>query len=145
MDEKAFSVTLELDSGYRFHADFGQEGIPPLLTDEPPPLGEGAGPNPARLLAVAVGNCLAASALFCLRKARVDVRALRAAVDVALARSARERLRITGIHVRLEPEVAPGDMARMGRCLELFEEFCVVTQSVRDGIDVKVEVEPVAR
>jgi hypothetical protein len=31
----------------------------------------------------------------------------------------------------------------MQRCLELFEEFCVVTQSVRAGIEVDVVVEPV--
>lgn len=32
----------------------------------------------------------------------------------------------------------------MRRCLELFEGFCVVTQSVRRGIDVDVAVEPVS-
>jgi hypothetical protein len=28
----------------------------------------------------------------------------------------------------------------MGRCLEMFEDFCIVGQSVRQGIDVGVEV-----
>jgi hypothetical protein len=32
----------------------------------------------------------------------------------------------------------------MRRCLELFEDFCTVTQSVRGGIDVQVQVEPQA-
>jgi hypothetical protein len=30
----------------------------------------------------------------------------------------------------------------MRRCLELFEDFCVVTQSVRRGIDAEVAVAP---
>jgi hypothetical protein len=37
-----------------------------------------------------------------------------------------------------------GDAAnpRMGRCLDIFEQFCIVTQSVRQGIQVDVRVEP---
>ncbi len=32
----------------------------------------------------------------------------------------------------------------MKRCLELFEEYCTVTASVCGGIDMAIEVEPVA-
>lgn len=112
--------------------------------DEPPPLGEDHGPNAARLLAAAVGNCLSASALFCLRKARINVKGMRTTVQASLTRNDQRRLRIGGIQVKLQPEVHPEDKDRIGRCLELFEDFCVVTQSVRRGIDVKVEVEPVS-
>ncbi len=57
-----FSVQLRLLDGYKFEIDFGDAGH--LFSDEPPPLGEGEGPNPSRLLAAAVANCLAASLLF---------------------------------------------------------------------------------
>lgn len=83
-----FDIELRLEEGYRFTVDFG-DGIPTLLVDEPPPLGEGAGPNPSRLLAAAVA-----------------------------------------------------DAGRLDRCLDLFEDFCIVTQSVRNGFDVEVEVNP---
>jgi hypothetical protein len=56
-DESAFALTMDLQDDYRFLVDFGQDGVPPLLMDEPEPLGEGTGPNAARLLAAAVGNC----------------------------------------------------------------------------------------
>jgi uncharacterized OsmC-like protein len=144
MADTDFTVTLTLHQDYAFEADLGLPGLIPLRVDESPPLGAGQGPSPVRLLAVAVGHCLGASALFCLRKARVDVRALGVTVDVRLARNERGRLRIGGIRVALAPRVAPADAGRMGRCLEIFEDFCVVTQSVRDGIDVKVEVAPAA-
>ena len=77
MEEKGLTLTLDLQKGYEFLVDFHQDGIPPLLMDEPPPLGEDHGLNASRLLAAAVGNCLSASALFCLRKARIPVKGMR--------------------------------------------------------------------
>lgn len=71
------TVTLDLKDGYRFLVDFGLPGVTPLVMDEPEPLGEDAGPNAARVLAAAVANCLSASLLFCLRRARVRVRGMR--------------------------------------------------------------------
>jgi uncharacterized OsmC-like protein len=124
--------------------DFHQAGISPLLMDEAPPLGEERGPSASRVLAAAVGNCLSASALFCLRKARIPVNGMRTTVEASLARNEQGRLRMAGIRVKIEPHVAPEDRERMTRCLGLFEDFCVVTQSVRKGIDVEVEVEPVS-
>jgi organic hydroperoxide reductase OsmC/OhrA len=144
MEGQAFEVTLELKTGYEFQVDFHEPGIPPLAVDESPPLGEGRGPNPARLLATAVANCLAASLLFCLRRSRIDVRGLTATVRGTLARNERGRLRIAGLDVAIQPDVAPGDHERLGRCRDLFEDFCIVTESVRQGIDVSVHVDPVA-
>lgn len=144
MEENGFTLTLDLEKGYEFRVDFHQPGIPSLLMDEPPPLGEDHGPNASRILAAAVGDCLSASALFCLRKARIPVKGMRTTVQASFQRNPQGRLRIGGIEVKIYPEVAPEDRDRMGRCLELFEEFCVVTQSVRGGIEVKVDVEPVA-
>jgi hypothetical protein len=52
------------------------------------------------------------------------------------------RLRIRDVRVTLAPEVSAADRARMGRCLELYESFCVVTESVRHGFPITVGVEP---
>jgi organic hydroperoxide reductase OsmC/OhrA len=140
--EEGFSFTMDLRDGYRFLVDFDQQGMPMLLMDEPEPLGDGAGPNAARVLAAAVGNCLSASALYCLRRARIDVHAMRTTVSGTLERNAAGRLRLNAIGLQIEPVVAHSDRPRMRRCLELFEDFCVVTQSVRAGIAVDVTVEP---
>lgn len=142
-EESSVKVALDLDEGYRFRATFqpGAEGS--LLMDEPPPLGEGAGPNAARVLAAAVGNCLSASLLFCLRKARVDVRSVRTVATASLVRNQQGRLRVGEVRVSIRPQIA-GDRSRIGRCLDLFEDYCVVTQSVRRGLPVTVAVEPEA-
>jgi uncharacterized OsmC-like protein len=137
-----FALSLTLQDGYAFTVDFGQDGVPDLEVDEAPPLGTGRGPNATRLLAAAVGNCLGASLLYCLRRSRIEVHGLRVAVEVGLERNERGRMRIGEIHVNLAPDMEPEQRERMGRCLELFEDFCIVTESVRQGVKVSVEVEP---
>lgn len=142
-----FTVALSLQEGYRFDLDFDPGssaglGVHTLVMDEPEPLGQGAGPNASRLLAAAVGNCLAASALYCLRRARIDVQGMSGVVKGTLARNQAGRLRVTSLAVELQPVVPAAQRERMGRCLEIFEDFCVVTQSVRQGLDVAVSVQP---
>lgn len=44
-----------------------------------------------------------------------------------LVRSEAGRLRIGKIAVSVHPEIADGDQARIARCLDLFEDFCLVT------------------
>jgi hypothetical protein len=60
-----------------------------------------------------------------------------------MVRDERGRLRVGAVDVQIQPETAPADAGRIGRCLELFEDYCVVTQSVRTGLPVTVEVKPV--
>ncbi|SRR5579875_249794 len=145
-EHPATHLTLRLQTGhaadgYRFEVAFG-EASAPLVVDEPPPLGEGAGPNASALLAAAVGNCLSASLLFCLRRARIAVHDLSTEVSATHARNAEGRLRIDAIDVVLRPTVEAGAGGRYARCVEIFEDYCVVTASVRRGIDVSVRVEP---
>ncbi len=143
-ETRPFALDLTFKSGYEFTVDFAQPGIAELLVDEFPPIGAGRGPNPSRMLAVAVGHCLASSFLFCVRKARVEIAAMAVRVDGTMIRNEKGRLRIGGLKVRLAPQVRPEDRDRIGRCLELFEDFCIVTQSVRHGVNVEVEVAPQA-
>jgi len=141
-EEGGFSLTLDAADGYRQVADFEHPGMAPLVLDEPPPLGAGEGPNPARVLGAALGGCLGASLLFCLRKARIDVRGLHTAVSGTLRRNERGRLRVDGFTVRLEPVIPREQHERVSRCLPVFEDFCVVTASIRPAVNVQVEVRP---
>jgi uncharacterized OsmC-like protein len=141
--EKASRTTLTREEGYRFRVRFDSEGMPDLITDEGPPLGEGKGPNPSRLLATAVGNCLAASMLLCLGKARLSVDGLEAEVLVEFTRNQEGRLRIADIQVRLLPHWTEETAAKARRCLEIFEDFCLVTHAVRNGVPVTVSVDGV--
>jgi uncharacterized OsmC-like protein len=140
-DTRTHHVTLNLARGFEFVATFPDlPNAQAILLDEPPPLGGDSGPNAAAVLGVAVGNCLAASLAFCLRKARVDVEGLTANVSTHVERDEHNKLRITGIDVDLAPEIAGADPSRLERCEDLFEDFCIVTESVRRGIPVNVTV-----
>jgi uncharacterized OsmC-like protein len=132
---------LRLDEWYRFRVRF-DAGARELVTDESAPLGNGQGPAPTALLGAAVANCLASSLLFCMRKARIEVDALDADVSVGLERDEQHRLRVGRIDVELTPCISNEDRARIGRCIETFESYCVVTESVRRGIPVNVAVVP---
>jgi uncharacterized OsmC-like protein len=90
------------------------------------------------MLSAAIGNCLAASLTLCLRRARIDVQGITADVTTHVGRNERGRLRIGEIDVQLEPFVAAG--ANIDRCEALFEDFCTVTASVRQGIPVHVSL-----
>jgi hypothetical protein len=57
-----------------------------------------------------------------------------------LERNERGRYRIAGIDVVLSISERRGELPHQERCLEQFEDFCVVTESIRAGIPVSVSV-----
>lgn len=138
--EQTIRVTLEQEDGYAFRIRFDDDALEPLLSDETPPLGEGRGPNPSRLLLAAIANCLSASLLFALRKYKNAPGALHAEITATPMRNAEGRWRIPQAFVEIRLAEGGEAHAQLDRILAQFEEFCVVTQSVREGIDVEVTV-----
>lgn len=138
---ETFTVSLEQQEGFEFRVRFDWPAAAELRLDEPEPLGAGRGPNAARLVVAAVANCLAASFVFCMRtKFRQNPGPVRARALGRLERNARGRYRIAGIEVEIALAEALGAIPHQQRCVEQFEDFCVVTQSVRAGIPVSVRV-----
>jgi uncharacterized OsmC-like protein len=137
------TVTLRFEEGYRCRATFESvPGAPQVVLDEPAPLGTASGPNALDMLSAAIGNCLAASLMFCLKKSRADVTGLSAKVTTQTSRNEAGRLRISHIDVDLEPAFAAADAAKFDRCATLFEDFCTVTASIREGVKVNVSLKP---
>lgn len=137
-DEKTHHITIRLARGFEFVAEFPDTpGAPPILFDEPAPLGEGRGASAAEVLGAALGNCLAASLTFCLRRARFEVNGMTALVTTHTGKNERGRHRLQKIDVELQPVIG-GQGDNLGRCAEIFEDFCIVTASVQHGIPVSV-------
>jgi len=135
------SVKIELsqETGYRFAVRFG-EGMPVVHSDLGPPLGAASGPSPEHFLAAAVGNCLASSLLFSLRKFKHSPEPISAVATATEGRNEKNRLRVQAIKVTITLGVPAAKLENLERVLESFEEFCTVTASVRGAIAVEVEV-----
>ena len=138
--EATSAVSLVLQEGFRFTVDFGLPGNSMLSTDVKPPLGEGGGPDSEQLLVSAVANCLSSSLLFSLRKFKNEGISMRTTARATLARNHQSRLRVSGIEVAIHLGVPAPSLRQLDRALAQFEDFCVVTQSVRAAIPVGVRV-----
>lgn len=139
MSASTVQVTLTQQRDYQFRIEFGA-AVPPLLGDEPAPLGQGSGPSPVQLLAAAVGNCLSDSLLFALRKFKQAPEPLHCEVQATVGRNTDGRLRVLAMQAHLKLGVPAAALEHLDRVLASFEAYCTVTQSVGQGIPIEVQV-----
>ncbi|MEO8249839.1 MAG: OsmC family protein [Burkholderiales bacterium] len=137
--EQTVRVELAQREDYRFDIAFGGT-VPPLMGDEPPPLGTGQGPSPVQLLTASVGNCLCDSLLFALRKFGQAPEPISCTVDAEVGRNAQGRLRVLEMRAVLRLGVAAGELKHIERAVSQFDAFCTVTQSVGQSIPITIEV-----
>ena len=137
-----FEINLKLkEPPFQFEVDFNLPEVDELVVDEPPDIGgEGRGPNASRLLASAIGFCLSASLTFCLRKSRVEVKNIKTKVCGTIRRDKEGYWRINDIQVEISPSFEPDTpQNKIERCKVIFERYCIVSESVRQGIPVEVK------
>ena len=139
-DDGGIRLVLEQEGPYAFKVSFDGTALEALHTDESTPLGAGAGPNPAHLLLAAIANCLSASLVFALRKFKNSPGSIRAEITARKERNAEGRWRIPRAEVLITLADSADTLQHFDRVLAQFEQFCIVTQSVRDGMAVEVSV-----
>lgn len=99
------------------------------------------GPNPSRMLGLALLGCLSASFIFCLKKKNLTLNDLKAFAELTIARNEKGFWRVMKVDVDINIEISdPETRKRADQCKKMFEQYCVVTQAVREGIDVEVNV-----
>ena len=137
-----FTINIDWVDHLAFNVRWDLPEAAEVFMDEPSDIGgSGKGPNASRMVVAGVANCLGASLLFCLQKSRVDVDGFSVRAHGTITRNERGRLRLTGI--RIEPLVrmaVEGDLKRLHRCMEMYEDYCIVTESVRGGVSVETQV-----
>jgi organic hydroperoxide reductase OsmC/OhrA len=136
--ETAGCVNLTLAGGLRFKIDFGSEGK--LVTDASHPLGASAGPDSEQLLVAAVANCLAGSLTVSLRKYKNNEVPMDVSAIASVSRNDQGKLRLVAVSVDIRLGAVAGDIRFLDRTLAQYEDFCVVTQSVRVAVPVNVRI-----
>ena len=139
------SLRVEVDQvdRYRFEVSYPESSLPPLTVDEPPPVGGGTGPDPASALAAAVGHCLGSTLFNTLERSHVPATPIRTAVTITFGRNGAGRKRVVALDARIEcAPLNESDRERFDRSVAIFEEYCTVTGSVREGIRVLTHVCP---
>lgn len=132
---------MRREDGYKFEITFDELPGQKIVSDESKPIGNNEGVTAAMMLAGAAGHCLSSSLLFCLEKSRVTAKDLSTDVEMTLERNERGRWRVNEIKVNLKPTVDIVDAEKLERCKGIFQDFCIVSASIRDGIKIDVEVE----
>ncbi len=132
--------TLTQQHDYQFLINF-RPTLPPLLADEPAPLGTDRGPSPTELLLASVANCLSSSLLFALRKFKQDAGGIVTTATARIERNEEQRLRVQAIEVMIVLGKPAAGIDHIERIVSQFEAFCTVSQSVGRGIHIAVTVD----
>ena len=136
-------VGIDLESGMIFKCEMGEMKVKDCYIDEEHrDEVDMLGPNPSRLLGMAVLGCLSASFIFCLKKKDLKVEDLDAEAELTIKRNEKGFWRVHKIQVDIKPELDSEEARkRADTCKKMFERYCIVTQAVRDGIDVDVNLD----
>ncbi|NVM27650.1 MAG: OsmC family protein [Candidatus Helarchaeota archaeon] len=134
-------VVVEWVEDLTFKLDFQNPSLPKFFIDETHDVEspEAIGPDPSKLLISAVMGCLNASFGFCLKKSRIPLKGMKAIGELTSKRNDEGYWRVLQIDVELVPEIEKG-AERFEKCVEIFHDYCTITQSVRQGIPVNVTI-----
>lgn len=145
-----FTITMKRISGMQFQATFDKEQFEDLMLDEPEsvPGGKDEYPNASRILAVAITNCLSASLTFCLEKSHAPLDDLEASTTVEIDRNEEGLWRVKNVDVDLKAgfdKLDESTMKRFEKCKDRFFKYCIVSASIKDGIDINVNTTAVQK
>ncbi|NVM45159.1 MAG: OsmC family protein [Candidatus Lokiarchaeota archaeon] len=135
-------VGITLESEMVFKCDLGDMKVKDCYIDDThKDEVDMLGPNPSRMLGLALLGCLSASFIFCLKKKNLNLDNLSAEAELTIARNEKGFWRVMKVDVDINIKISdPATRKRADQCKKMFEQYCIVTQAVREGIDVEVNL-----
>jgi uncharacterized OsmC-like protein len=102
---------------------------------------EKLGPSPVKLLGLSVLGCLAASFSFCLQKSDFSLLGLNGSAEVTITRNDKGFWRVNKIDIEMVPQIDTPEMhKRVNQCGKFFEQYCIISESLRTGFEVNVNI-----
>ncbi|MHA1194521.1 MAG: OsmC family protein [Promethearchaeota archaeon] len=141
-EEFSSKVNISLEKEMIFKCDLGDIKVADCYIDESNVKEiDMLGPNPTKLLGMAILGCLSASFIFCIKKRNLTLNNLKAEGTVIISRNNKGFLRVKKIDVKINTKINyPETLKRAKLCKKMFENYCTITQSVRNGINVNVDI-----
>lgn len=148
--EENTKVSIKLKEEMIFQLQNTYKNLDSLLIDETlEDQKEKIGPDAASLLGMAVISCLSASFIFCMNKRNLTLDDLEAKADISFKEPKPGYKRIDSIDVKIIPRTNDDEvLKRVKQCIKeiksghmFFEEGCIITPSIRDGINIQVHIE----
>ncbi len=135
-------VGLKQEEEMIFKCDLGSLKMDNLYIDETNKKStKKIGPSPTKLLALSVLGCLAASFSFCLQKKDFSLSGLEGKAEVTIARNDKGFWRVKKIDVEMNPKIDTSEMRkRADKCRKFFEQYCIISESLRTGFEVNVNL-----
>ena len=144
--DRQFKVSMELVEGtqMQFLTTFDKEHFPKLMFDEPEsvPGGQDEFPNASRVLAASMANCLSASMMFCLIKSRMPADQIKTEAVGTISRNEKGFWRVSKVDVKLHVKYGEIDdkiRKKFEFCKERFFDYCIVSASIKEGIEINVD------
>ncbi|MFW9998677.1 MAG: OsmC family protein [Candidatus Hodarchaeota archaeon] len=136
-------VSLKKEEEMIYRCDLGGIKMQSLYIDESRKnIKEKIGPSPAKLLALSILSCLSLSFEFCLQKTGFILSDLNGSAEVIIARNDKDFWRIKKIDVNIEPIIKNPEMRkRADQCQRFFEQYCIISESLRKGIEINVNLD----
>lgn len=143
LEEVKTKVGIKLKKDMIFKCDMGEMAVKDCYIDETnQEEADMWGPNPSKLLGMALLGCLSASFIFCLKKRNFSIDDLMAKAEVVIGRNNKGFLRVKKVNVDIISKIDdPKARKRADQCRKMFENYCTVTAAVREGIEVNLNLE----
>jgi putative redox protein len=131
--ELTYNKNLHFKASVRSFKDFN--------VDEPESFhGSDLGPSPVEYLLVGIGGCLGTTFTYCLQKRNIELNEFKVLVDGKLTHVGPKKiLRLVNVDVEMKFSVKETtSKERINNCVKDFREKCIVSNSIADGVPIKV-------